>query len=74
MPVGTPGRPVLLLWLLDHTPHGNLRVRQELRKSITEYHDRRELRAAKLIFVAGALLGIAGGALVGAIQEAVKSN
>lgn len=30
--------------------------------------------ATKLIFVAGALLGIAGGALVGAIQEAVKSN
>lgn len=28
----------------------------------------------KLIFLAGALLGIAGGALVGAIQEAVKSN
>lgn len=28
--------------------------------------------AAKLFFVAGALLGIAGGALVGAIQEAVK--
>jgi hypothetical protein len=30
--------------------------------------------ATKLIFVAGALLGIAGGALVGAIQEAVKSK
>lgn len=30
--------------------------------------------AAKLVFVAGALLGIAGGALVGAIQEAVKSE
>ena len=30
--------------------------------------------ATKLIFVAGALLGIAGGALVGAIQEAVKSE
>jgi hypothetical protein len=28
----------------------------------------------KLIFVAGALLGIAGGALVGAIQEAIKSG
>jgi hypothetical protein len=30
--------------------------------------------ATKLIFLAGALLGIAGGALVGAIQEAVKSE
>jgi hypothetical protein len=30
--------------------------------------------ATKLIFVAGALLGIAGGALVGAIQEAVRSE
>jgi hypothetical protein len=28
--------------------------------------------ATKLVFIAGALLGIAGGALVGAIQEAVK--
>ena len=30
--------------------------------------------ATKLIFIAGALLGIAGGALVGAIQEAVRSE